>query len=147
MQKTLKVGKMPGRLQEIIVDTGTSIAEVIRIAELDASGFEVKVDGATVSNIEAATVTDTTNLVLLAQKVKGNSGEVKSVKVGKMPGRLQEFAVEVGTSVADVLALAELDASGFEVKVDGTTVANPASATVTSSTNLILLAQKVKGNA
>lgn len=69
----------------------------------------------------------------------------KTVRVGMMPGRINEFAVEEGATVASVLELAELNPAGYDVKVDGTKV-DPTSAPITSGTNLILLAKQVKGN-
>lgn len=62
-----------------------------------------------------------------------------------MPGRINEFAVETGTSISDLLALAELDPQGYDVKVDGERVED-LTQTVTESTNLVILAKRVKGN-
>lgn len=143
--KTVRVGVMPGRINEYAVEVGTSIADVIALAELDATGYDVKVDGEKVTDLEGTTVTESTNLILLAKQVKGNSG-VKTVRVGVMPGRINEYAVEVGQSIKSVLELAQLDATGYDVKVDGEKVTDLESAVVTSSTNLILLAKQVKGN-
>lgn len=142
MEKTIRVGMMPGRINEYAVETGTSVADVLALAELNASGYDVKVDGEKVDP-STAVVTETTSLILLARQVKGNVD--KTVRVGMMPGRINEFAVEVGTSVSDVLELAELNASGYDVKVDGVKV-NPSNAVVTDTTSLILLAKQVKGN-
>lgn len=143
--KTVRVGVMPGRINEYAVEVGTSIADVIALAELDATGYDVKVDGEKVTDLKGTTVTESTNLILLAKQVKGNSG-VKTVRVGVMPGRINEYAVEVGQSIKSVLELAQLDATGYDVKVDGEKVTDLESAVVTSSTNLILLAKQVKGN-
>jgi hypothetical protein len=70
----------------------------------------------------------------------------KLVRVGMMPGRISEYAVAVGTPISEVLAMADLSASGYDVKVDGNAVTDLSTA-VTSETNLILLAKQVKGNA
>lgn len=140
--KTVRVGIMPGRINEFAVEEGTSIASLLEQASLDAKGYDVKVDGAKVDP-SSATVTASTNLVLLVKQVKGNAA--KTVRVGIMPGRINEFAVEEGTTIADLLGQASLDAKGYDVKVDGTKV-DPSSATVTSSTNLVLLVKQVKGN-
>ena len=142
MEKTLRVGMMPGRINEYAVEVGTTIADVLALAELDATGYDVKVDGEKVDP-STATVTEGTSLILLAKQVKGNAD--KTVRVGMMPGRINEYAVEVGTTIVNVLALAELDATGYDVKVDGEKV-DPSTATVTDSTSLILLAKQVKGN-
>lgn len=69
----------------------------------------------------------------------------KIIRVGMMPGRIEEYAVEVGTSIEDVLAIANLSADGYDVKVDNVKVDN-LSSPITESTNLILLAKQVKGN-
>ena len=145
MMKVVRVGVMPGRINEYAVEVGQSIADVIALAELDATGYDVKVDGEKVTDLHGTAVTEGTNLILLAKQVKGN-GNVKTVRVGMMPGRINEFAVEVGQSIASVLELAQLDPEGYEVKVDGEKVTDLESAVVTSSTNLILLAKQVKGN-
>lgn len=71
---------------------------------------------------------------------------MKTIKVGQMPGRINEFAVEEGTSIIDVLNIAGLDPSGFTVKVDGNVVENLYDTFVTSTTSLILLTKMVKGN-
>lgn len=142
MEKTIRVGMMPGRINEFAVEVGASVAEVLRMAELDASGYDVKVDSEKVDP-NTAVVTERTSLILLAKQVKGNAET--TIRVGMMPGRINEFVVEVGTSVADVLRLAELDASGYDVKVDSEKV-DAERAVVTDRTSLILLAKQVKGN-
>lgn len=70
MEKVLRVGKMPGRITEVVVEVGTSIKDVLELVELDATGFEIKVDGNT-ATLDTK-VTEDTNLVILAQLVKGN---------------------------------------------------------------------------
>lgn len=140
MEKVLRVGKMPGRITEVVVEVGTSIKDVLELVELDATGFEIKVDGNT-ATLDTK-VTEDTNLVILAQQVKGNSEKI--VRVGKMPGRIQEILVQPGMKVREVLAMAELDPTGFEIKVDGQQ--SSLDATVTENTNLIILAAQVKGN-
>ena len=69
MEKILRVGKMPGRITEVVVNTGTTIADVLEVAGLDAQGYSIKVDGQA-SSLDAK-VTESTNLVILAAQVKG----------------------------------------------------------------------------
>ena len=69
MEKILRVGKMPGRITEVVVNTGTTIADVLEVAGLDAQGYSIKVDGQA-SSLDAK-VTESTNLVILAREVKG----------------------------------------------------------------------------
>lgn len=142
MEKTIRVGMMPGRINEYAVEVGTKISDVLALAELNASGYDVKIDGEKV-DLSTAVVADNTSLILLCKQIKGNVD--KTVRVGMMPGRINEFAVEIGTKVADVLQLAELNASGYTVKIDGEK-ADLTSAVVTDTTSLILLAKEVKGN-
>lgn len=65
------------------------------------------------------------------------------LKVGVMPGRIQEIAVDETVTIEDALALADLTAEGFEVKLDGTPVTD---LTAIASGNVLLLTKKVKGN-
>ena len=69
MEKILRVGKMPGRITEVVVNTGATIADVLEVAGLDAQGYSIKVDGQE-SSLDAK-VTESTNLVILAMEVKG----------------------------------------------------------------------------
>jgi len=141
MEKTLRVGIMPGRIQEVAVQVGTPISEVLSIAGLDAKGYDIKADGNKVD--ESFAVQESTNLVLLVKQVKGNANGL--VRVGVMPGRIQEYAVEEGQTIASLLEQAGLDAKGYDVKVDGNKV-DASTATVTSATSLVLLVKQVKGN-
>lgn len=143
MSKIVKVGVMPGEVKELVLEEGTTVAKALEIAGLNADGYEVKVDGNKVSDFNNATITSSTNLILLTQQVKGNAGGL--VKIGVMPGEVKEYFVEEGTTIADAIANANIDPSGYEIKVDGQKV-DPASATVSNNTSLILLTQQVKGN-
>lgn len=69
----------------------------------------------------------------------------KIIKVGVMPGKIQEVAVKVGTPVSEVLSLVNLNPTGFDVKVDGSKI-DDTSTLVAENTNLILLVKQVKGN-
>lgn len=69
MEKVVRVGKMPGRIQEVLVQTGTSIREVLELAGLDSTGYEIKIDGQ-VGSLDS-TVGEDTNLIVLAQQIKG----------------------------------------------------------------------------
>lgn len=137
--KTVRVGKMPGAINEFAIEVGQPLSALLSLAGLDSSGFEVKVDGVKVTDLNTP-VTDSTNLVILSKMVKGNA----VVRIGKMPGAINEFAVEDGATFASALALAGLSADGFEVKADGTKITNLDSPV--GSTNLIILSKMVKGN-
>ena len=66
-----------------------------------------------------------------------------TVRVGYFPGRINEFSVPVGSTVADVLEMAQLNASGYEIKIDGNVGA--LDSVVSEDTQVILLAEMVKG--
>jgi len=70
----------------------------------------------------------------------------KTLKVGAMPGRIEEFCVEIGTPITKVLEMADLNAAGYDVKIDGTKITDLSDTVVGGNTNLILLAKQVKGN-
>ena len=70
MEKVIRVGKMPGRIVEVVVGEEATIQEVLSLAGLDASGFDIKVDGKLAKLDEKV---GEANLVILAQRVKGNA--------------------------------------------------------------------------
>lgn len=140
--KTVRVGIMPGQINTFAVEEGTSIASLLEIAGLNASGYEVKVDGTKVTDFNNTNVDASTNLVLLAKQVKGNADS--EVRVGMMPGQINSYFVDTEQSIASVLELAGLDANGYEVKVDGTKVTDFDEPI--GNANLVLLAKQVKGN-
>lgn len=141
--KTVKIGTMPGKIEEFALEVGTSIASALEFAGLSATGFEVKVDSIRVTDLNSTKVTASTNLILLAKQVKGNANGV--VKIGTMPGKIEEYALEGTTTIAQALDQAGLSASGFEVKVDSVRVTDFNQPI--GNANLILLAKQVKGNA
>lgn len=138
--KTVKVGQMPGRLEEYSFEDNTSIAQAIEVAGLNASGFEVRVGGTVITDLN--TVVTNGSTILLVKQIKGNAPI--TVKVGQMPGRLNEFVVEANTSVAEVLNMAGLNPSGFEIRIAGAVV--NADALVTTDGATILLVKQIKGN-
>lgn len=135
---SVKIGVMPGILNEYALPQETTVTEALALANLSADGFEVKADGTTVTDFN--TPIGSANVILLTKKVKGNN----SVKIGVMPGILNEYALEQDTSVADALQMANLSPDGYEVKADGTTVTDFNQPI--GSANVILLTKKVKGN-
>lgn len=138
--KTVRVGQMPGAINEFAVEVGSPISALLTLAGLNTQGFEVKVDGVKVTDFSQP-VTESTNLVILSKMVKGNG----VVRIGQMPGAINEFALEDTATFAEALALAGLNPSGFEVKADGSKVTDLNSKV--GGTNLIILSKMVKGNA
>ena len=78
--------------------------------------------------------------IFLVKQIKGNQCVVT---VGKVPGTLSELAVESGTTIEAVLELADLDAEGFEIKMNGSTVSEDTA--VVDGANIFLVKQ-IKGN-
>lgn len=69
MERTVKVGKMPGRINEVLVSEETTIGQAIELAGLEATGYDIKVDGVVKSESD---LVEDANLIVLAQRVKGN---------------------------------------------------------------------------
>jgi len=67
-----------------------------------------------------------------------------TVKVGKLPGRINDYALEANSDVQDALNAAELDAEGYEVRVDGELVANLD--TTVQDGSSVFLSRRIKGN-
>lgn len=142
MTQTLRIGQLPGKINEFAVERGTTLKQALELAGLDATGYEVKVDGAKVDNFDVDVSGAT--LVLLSKMVKGNSDEARLVRVGVMPGKIEEYAFTPPTTFNQVFAHAGIDPTGFEVKADGVKVDNFESNI--GYTGLILLSKMVKGN-
>ena len=67
-----------------------------------------------------------------------------TIQVGMFPGRLETYAVATGTTVADVLAMANLTVGEEQdIKMDGEIVS--LSSVVDSETSLILVSKRIKG--
>jgi uncharacterized UPF0146 family protein len=138
--KVVKAGQMPGRIVEVVVEVGSTVGQVLEIAGLDATGYEIKMDGVAVQSTDV--ITEATNLILLVKLVKGNAERL--VKLGQMPGRIVEIAVDSESTIGEALTLAGLDPSGYEIKKDGTPTTADAKV---GEASLILLVKQVKGNA
>ena len=144
MENIIKVGLMPGRMQEVVVEEGTTVAKVLELAELNADGYQIKINGAVGSLSDV--VSSSTKNIILAKMVKGNIADETElfIKVGVMPGKMQEVVCQPGDTVADVLEYADLDSNGYQIKVNGSV--GTLDTKITSSTKNIILAKMVKGN-
>jgi hypothetical protein len=101
---TVKIGVMPGRVQEFAIESTTTFNELFAIADVNPDGYEVKADGVKVTDFTAQV--GATQLVLLAKQVKGNADV--TIKVGVMPGRVHEFAVSSETTFAELFVIADV---------------------------------------
>lgn len=135
--KECTVGKVPGTLSQIVVSDEATVGDVLATANLDAEGYEIRLNGS-VADTDAR-VTDGAK-VFLVKKIKGNQSVVT---VGKVPGTLSELAVESGATVEDVLELAELNSEGYEIRVNGRV--SSLEDTVSDGSKVFLV-KKIKGN-
>jgi len=135
--KEITVGKVPGTLSNIAVNEDASVANALEAAGLSPDGFEIRLNGS------VATLTSPVPdgaKIFLVKKIKGNQSVVT---VGKVPGTLQDIAVESGATVAQVLEHAGLAPAGFEIRLNG----SEASLTsVVSDGAKVFLVKKIKGN-
>lgn len=69
---------------------------------------------------------------------------MKTIKIGMMPGQINEFAVEENATIFNALAVAGLEHEGYDVKVDSNTVSDLN--TPVGNASYILLVKQVKGN-
>ena len=69
---TLKVGVMPGKLTEIVIQEETTTFEAFDIAELDVTGYELRLDG---EKIDGDCTVNGGNLLVAMKKIKGNKWE------------------------------------------------------------------------
>ena len=68
--KTLKIGIMPGKLSEIVIENNTTALDAFKIADIDVTGYEIRLDGAL---IEGSDIVDNGSLLLGTKRIKGNT--------------------------------------------------------------------------
>lgn len=69
--------------------------------------------------------------------------QTQQVRVGKLPGRIQEVDINEKTMIVDVLAKAELTQDGYELRLNG----SPAEIKeLVKPGDTVLLVKKIKGN-
>lgn len=133
----VKAGKLPGVLTDVALGGNATVADALSQAGLDATGFEVRVNGESASGDRRLSDGDT---VLLTRQIKGNQ---VLVKVGKLPGVLSDIALNDGATVETALSTANLDATGFEVRVNGESATG---STRIADGDTVLLTRQIKGN-
>lgn len=134
---TIKVGVMPGRLQEVVVEAGAKASEIFAIAGVDYANHEIRLDG---NKVDENTVITSGNLLVAMKMIKGN---MPTIKVGVMPGRLQEVVYTEGDIAGDVLRSAGVDYANHEIRLDGNKIDKN---TQLTSGNLLVAMKMIKGN-
>lgn len=134
---TIKVGVMPGKLQEVVVGEGLSAREIFDLAGVIVSNHEVRLDG------EVIDIDDDLQggrLLVAMKQIKGN---MATIKVGTMPGKLQELEV-TGNETAKVLfERAGITLSNHEIRLDGNVISED---TYVNNGRLLVSMKQIKGN-
>ena len=134
----LRVGMMPGKLTTIIIEKGITARECFKIAEIELSNHEIRLDG---EKIDLDRTINEGRLLVGMRLIKGN---MKTIKVGLMPGRLQQIEVSENTTAREVFEKAGIELSNHEVRLDGEKIDLD---TVIYNGNLCVGLKMIKGNA
>ena len=134
----IKVGMMPGRLVEVVTNEGATAREIFEIANVDLSNHEIRLDG---EKIDLDRAIHNGNLLVAMKMIKGN---MPSIKVGMMPGRLEVVEYTEGESAYEIFEKANIDLSNHEIRLDGEKIALD---TRINNGNLLVAMKMIKGNA
>ena len=139
MNNITKIGIVPGAINEYVLENGTTIAKALELAGLTAEGYDVRMDGVSVT--DATVIPEGTLLIVLAKQIKGNA---PMVKIGTVPGAINEYVLEPGTTVGTALTLANINAEGFDFRLDGVLVTM--TSVIAEGAQLLVGAKQIKGN-
>ena len=134
----LKVGVMPGKLVEVVVEEGTSAREVFSVAGVEIANHEIRLDG---NKIDLDTKINSGNLLVAMKMIKGN---MPSIKVGLMPGKLTTVEFNQGDSARQIFDLAGIEISNHEIRLDGNKIDIDTSI---NNGGLLVGMKQIKGNA
>lgn len=109
----LRVGMMPGKLVNVVVEKGITARECFKIAEIELSNHEIRLDG---EKIDLDRNINEGRLLVGMKMVKGN---MKTIKVGLMPGKLQQIEVNENTTAREVFEKAGIELANHEIRLDG----------------------------
>jgi hypothetical protein len=65
----VKVGKMPGVIKEVLVESGATVEQALDAAEISASGYSIIVGD---SEVSLSTTLSENDTVVLSKKIEGN---------------------------------------------------------------------------
>ena len=134
----IKVGMMPGKLVEIVTNEGATAREIFETAGVELSNHEIRLDG---EKIDLDRTIHNGNLLVAMKMIKGN---MPSIKVGMMPGRLEVVEYTEGESAYEIFERANIGVSNHEVRLDGEKIALD---TKVNNGNLLVAMKMIKGNA
>lgn len=117
---------VPGNMKSVnIAATDNTVAAALSAAEVDATGYEIRVGGQKAA-LDTKLVSGQT--VLLLRPVAGNfqdkplpePAKRSTINIG-VPGKMRTVELEgdVAVTVADALKASEIDHSGYEIRVGG----------------------------
>lgn len=66
----IRIGKLPGRINEVALNGDRTVGAALEAAELDPAGYELRVNG---SPAHADSSLEDGDTVLLVKKIKGNN--------------------------------------------------------------------------
>ena len=134
---TIKVGVMPGKLQEVVVDGELTAKEIFELAEVDYEGHEIRLDG---NRINIDEKVNNGNLLVAMKMINGNAN---IIKVGIMPGKLQEIEFTPGEIARHIFEKVEIDTNNMEIRLDGNKIDID---TRVENGNLLVAMKMIKGN-
>ena len=134
----IKVGMMPGKLVEVVVEQGSTAREIFEVAGVELSNHEIRLDG---EKIDLDRTIHNGNLLVAMKMIKGN---MPSIKVGMMPGKLEVVEYTEGETAYEIFERANIGLSNHEVRLDGEKIAID---TKVNNGNLLVAMKMIKGNA
>ena len=134
----IKVGMMPGKLVEVVVEQGSTAREIFEVAGVELSNHEIRLDG---EKIDLDRTINNGNLLVAMKMIKGN---MPSIKVGMMPGKLEVVEYTEGETAYEIFERANIGLSNHEVRLDGEKIAID---TKVNNGNLLVAMKMIKGNA
>lgn len=134
----IKVGMMPGKLVEVVVEQGSTAREIFEVAGVELSNHEIRLDG---EKIDLDRTINNGNLLVAMKMIKGN---MPSIKVGMMPGKLEVVEYTEGESAYEIFERANIGLSNHEVRLDGEKITLD---TKVNNGNLLVAMKMIKGNA
>ena len=134
----IKVGMMPGKLIEVVTNEGATAREIFETAGVELSNHEIRLDG---EKIDLDRTIHNGNLLVAMKMIKGN---MPSIKVGMMPGKLEVIEYTEGETAYEIFERANIGLSNHEVRLDGEKIALD---TKVNNGNLLVAMKMIKGNA
>lgn len=134
----VKIDNLSGDVKEVKIKDGASVAEIVEKAQINMEGLEIRFNGQLIDMDMQPENGDVLQLVKTSSIM-----DFITVRVGKLPGRIMDIALNGGRTVADALNGADLYSDGFEIRVNGA----PADLEYNlANGDTVLLVKKITGN-